>query len=72
MHHFSYISTKSISIFTQQPIGALNPKRSIYFQSRYEDWDDPTIPKFHYGTHYSNAGFTLGWLLRVVSENFIG
>uniref|UniRef100_F6X056 Uncharacterized protein n=1 Tax=Ciona intestinalis TaxID=7719 RepID=F6X056_CIOIN len=48
-----------------KPIGALNPKRSSYFQSRYESWDDPTIPKFHYGTHYSNAAFTLGWLVRV-------
>uniref|UniRef100_H2YT40 BEACH domain-containing protein n=1 Tax=Ciona savignyi TaxID=51511 RepID=H2YT40_CIOSA len=48
-----------------KPIGALNPKRSNYFASRYESWDDPTIPKFHYGTHYSNAAFTLGWLVRV-------
>ncbi|XP_078481604.1 neurobeachin isoform X1 [Ciona intestinalis] len=48
-----------------KPIGALNPKRSNYFQSRFESWDDPTIPKFHYGTHYSNAAFTLGWLVRV-------
>jgi hypothetical protein len=23
------------------------------------------IPKFHYGTHYSTALFTLGWLVRV-------
>lgn len=50
-----------------QPVGALNPKRKAYFESRYENWDDPDIPKFHYGTHYSNAAFTLGWLVRVVS-----
>nr|CAB3264214.1 neurobeachin [Phallusia mammillata] len=48
-----------------KPIGALNPKRATYFQTRYDNWDDPQIPKFHYGTHYSNAAFTLGWLVRV-------
>ncbi|XP_077976450.1 neurobeachin-like isoform X2 [Styela clava] len=48
-----------------KPIGALNPKRKTYFESRYEAWEDANIPKFHYGTHYSNAAFTLGWLMRM-------
>lgn len=27
------------------------------------------MPKFHYGTHYSTSGFTLMWLLRIVSAD---
>lgn len=48
-----------------KPIGALNLARAAYFQKRFEDWDDPNIPPFHYGTHYSTASFTLSWLVRV-------
>jgi len=48
-----------------QPVGALNAKRAEYFKQRYEGWEDEDIPKFHYGTHYSNAAFTLSWLVRV-------
>src|SRR4051794_6980953 len=32
---------------------------------RYEMWDDPVIPKFHYGTHYSSSGTVLYYLIRV-------
>lgn len=39
-----------------QPIGALNPERLSKFQERYSSFDDPIIPKFHYGSHYSSAG----------------
>jgi len=46
-------------------VGALNPKRAEYFKQRYDQWEDEDIPKFHYGTHYSNAAFTLSWLVRV-------
>nr|XP_056711869.1 lipopolysaccharide-responsive and beige-like anchor protein isoform X1 [Euleptes europaea] len=48
-----------------KPIGALNPKRGAFFAERYETWEDDQVPKFHYGTHYSTAGFTLTWLLRI-------
>jgi len=50
-----------------KPIGALNPQREAQFKERYEEWDEKSevIPKFHYGTHYSTALFTLGWLVRV-------
>jgi len=43
-----------------QPIGALNPDRLKKFQERYSSFDDPVIPKFHYGSHYSSAG-TVGF-----------
>ena len=39
-----------------QPVGALNPDRLKKFQERYSSFDDPVIPKFHYGSHYSSAG----------------
>ncbi|XP_028598700.2 lipopolysaccharide-responsive and beige-like anchor protein isoform X3 [Podarcis muralis] len=48
-----------------KPIGALNPKRAAFFADRHETWEDDQVPKFHYGTHYSTAGFTLTWLLRI-------
>ncbi|XP_035904553.1 neurobeachin isoform X11 [Anopheles stephensi] len=48
-----------------KPIGALNPSRREYFEERYETWDTPGIPPFHYGTHYSTAAFVLNWLIRI-------
>ncbi|KAK9143642.1 hypothetical protein Syun_013042 [Stephania yunnanensis] len=48
-----------------KPIGALNPDRLNKFQERYASFDDPVIPKFHYGSHYSSAGTVLYYLVRV-------
>ncbi|XP_047153062.1 BEACH domain-containing protein C2-like [Vigna umbellata] len=48
-----------------KPIGALNPDRLKKFQERYSSFDDPVIPKFHYGSHYSSAGTVLYYLIRV-------
>lgn len=50
-----------------KPIGALIPQREAQFKERFDAWDekDEKIPKFHYGTHYSTALFTLAWLVRV-------
>ncbi|XP_062538097.1 neurobeachin isoform X16 [Armigeres subalbatus] len=48
-----------------KPIGALNPSRREYFEERYEGWDTPGIPPFHYGTHYSTSAFVLNWLIRM-------
>ncbi|KAF9687750.1 hypothetical protein SADUNF_Sadunf02G0125400 [Salix dunnii] len=48
-----------------QPVGALNPDRLKKFQERYSSFDDPVIPKFHYGSHYSSAGTVLYYLVRV-------
>ncbi|XP_012851565.1 PREDICTED: protein FAN-like [Erythranthe guttata] len=45
-----------------KPIGALNAERLQKFQERYSSFDDPVIPKFHYGSHYSTAG-TVGSLV---------
>ncbi|XP_028224150.1 BEACH domain-containing protein C2-like [Glycine soja] len=48
-----------------KPVGALNPDRLQKFQERYTSFDDPVIPKFHYGSHYSSAGTVLYYLVRV-------
>jgi hypothetical protein len=47
------------------PIGALNPDRLQQYIERYHSFDDPVIPKFHYGTHYSNVGNVLFYLMRM-------
>uniref|UniRef100_F6HHR6 BEACH domain-containing protein n=1 Tax=Vitis vinifera TaxID=29760 RepID=F6HHR6_VITVI len=47
--------------------GALNPDRLIKFQKRYSSFDDPVIPKFHYGSHYSSTGTVMYYLIRVES-----
>lgn len=40
-----------------KPVGALNEKRRLEFQDRFESLkEDPEIPPFHYGSHYSSAG----------------
>lgn len=48
-----------------KPIGALNPERLRKFQERYSSFEDPVIPKFHYGSHYSSAGTVMYYLFRV-------
>jgi len=48
-----------------KPVGALNSKRRDDFIERYQTWDNPKVPAFHYGTHYSTAAFTLNWLCRL-------
>ncbi|ANM63627.1 beige/BEACH domain protein [Arabidopsis thaliana] len=47
------------------PIGALNPERLKKFQEKHSSFEDPVIPKFHYGSHYSSAGAVLHYLARV-------
>lgn len=48
-----------------KPIGALNPDRLKHFIERYNTYDDPEIPKFHYGSHYSSAATVLYYLIRM-------
>jgi hypothetical protein len=48
-----------------KPIGALNPTRLQQFLERYEAFDDPVIPKFLYGSHYSSPGGVLYFLMRL-------
>lgn len=49
-----------------KPVGALNPERLQEYWDRYHSFDDPVIPKFLYGSHYSTcAGVVLFFLFRL-------
>ncbi|RLN70573.1 hypothetical protein BBJ28_00008885 [Nothophytophthora sp. Chile5] len=49
-----------------KPVGALNATRLEEFWDRYHSFDDPVIPKFLYGSHYSTcAGVVLFFLFRL-------
>ena len=48
-----------------KPIGALNEGRKKDFVMRYQSFTDMDVPPFHYGSHYSNSGVVLYYLLRV-------
>ncbi len=49
-----------------KPMGALNPQRLEEFLERFETFDDPVIPPFMYGSHYStSAGVVLHFLVRM-------
>ncbi|KAG5190444.1 BEACH domain-containing protein, partial [Tribonema minus] len=49
-----------------RPIGALDDARLAEFLERYESFQDPDIPAFMYGSHYSTAvGVVLHFLLRL-------
>lgn len=50
-----------------KPIGVINPKHEEEVRAKYEGFEDPSgmIPKFHYGTHYSNSAGVLHYLIRM-------
>ncbi|XP_019428214.1 PREDICTED: protein SPIRRIG-like isoform X2 [Lupinus angustifolius] len=48
-----------------KPMGCQTPEGEDEFRKRYDNWDDPEVPKFHYGSHYSSAGIVLFYLLRL-------
>ncbi|CAN8295817.1 unnamed protein product [Cochlearia groenlandica] len=48
-----------------KPMGCQTPEGEDEFRKRYESWDDPEVPKFHYGSHYSSAGIVLFYLIRL-------
>lgn len=48
-----------------KPIGALNPKRAVFYAERYETWEDDGAAPHHYSSLYSTAASTLYWLVRI-------
>ncbi|XP_023734944.1 protein SPIRRIG [Lactuca sativa] len=48
-----------------KPMGCQTMEGELEFKKRFESWDDPEIPKFHYGSHYSSAGIVLFYLIRL-------
>ncbi|KAE8708142.1 hypothetical protein F3Y22_tig00110356pilonHSYRG00171 [Hibiscus syriacus] len=53
----------------EKPMGCQTLEGEEEFKTRYESWDDPEVPKFHYGSHYSSAGIVLFYLLRLSPFN---
>lgn len=54
------------TIFLHLSVGAVNPERLAEFIDRYRSFDDPDIPSFMYGSHYSTAvGVVLHYLVRL-------
>lgn len=49
----------------EKPMGCQTAEGEEEFKKRYDSWDDPDVPKFHYGSHYSSAGIVLFYLLRL-------
>jgi len=49
-----------------KPMGALTEERLREARERYRTFEDPSTPKFHYGSHYSTmAGVVLYFLVRM-------
>ncbi|GAB2211904.1 hypothetical protein Droror1_Dr00025243 [Drosera rotundifolia] len=48
-----------------KPVGALDSKRFEIFEDRYQNFSDPDIPSFYYGSHYSSLGIVLFYLIRL-------
>eukprot|EP00049_Salpingoeca_infusionum_P016595 m.341280 g.341280 ORF g.341280 m.341280 type:complete len:3305 (+) comp16111_c0_seq3:237-10151(+) len=50
-----------------KPVGAISSRRAAQVKALFDDFEDPSgmTPKFHYGTHYSNAAGVLHYLLRL-------
>ncbi|KAJ4458512.1 putative Protein FAN [Paratrimastix pyriformis] len=63
------LSDRSAYRDLSKPIGALSPHRLAYFKERYREMPEmPGEPKFLYGTHYSNPGYVLFYLVRKAPE----
>ena len=58
---FLDLSNSEVYRDLSKPIGALESKRLEMFKERYKQMPEP---KFLYGTHYSNPGYVIGYLVR--------
>lgn len=48
-----------------RPVGIQNEALEEKIRLRYEEIDDPTLGKFHFGSHYSNAAGVMHYLIRL-------
>lgn len=48
-----------------RPVGIQNHDLEERIRLRYEEFDDPTLGKFHFGSHYSNAAGVMHYLVRL-------
>jgi hypothetical protein len=69
LRHRALVSFKLCSYRDlSRPVGALNDEKIPAVLKRYEnseDFENADLPKYHYGSHYSNPGFVLVYLLRL-------
>mmetsp|Transcript_4395 Transcript_4395/g.12138 ORF Transcript_4395/g.12138 Transcript_4395/m.12138 type:complete len:1379 (-) Transcript_4395:1280-5416(-) len=54
-----------------KPMGALNPERLKYFQTRLANMQDLEKDMFLYGTHYSAPAYVLYYLVRTMPEHML-
>eukprot|EP00742_Colponemidia_sp_Colp-10_P008007 GILJ01008639.1.p1 GENE.GILJ01008639.1~~GILJ01008639.1.p1 ORF type:complete len:1141 (-),score=180.40 GILJ01008639.1:233-3655(-) len=60
------LSDESVYRDLSQTMGMIGGEsRAEIFRDRYESFEDPVVPKFHYGSHYSSPGIVLQYLLRL-------
>eukprot|EP00002_Diphylleia_rotans_P011722 TRINITY_DN2309_c0_g1_i1.p1 TRINITY_DN2309_c0_g1~~TRINITY_DN2309_c0_g1_i1.p1 ORF type:complete len:3326 (+),score=660.44 TRINITY_DN2309_c0_g1_i1:133-10110(+) len=61
------LDLKSTSTFRDltKPMGAQDPQRLQKFMQRFEDLEESGNQPYHYGSHYSNVGSVLHFLLRL-------
>ena len=59
------LDDKAVYRDLSKPMGALNPERLEYLVERAKMLEDPEIPSFLYGSHYSSGGATLFYLIRM-------
>lgn len=59
------LSNKEIYRDLTKPIGALEAERLSYFQQRAKMLNDSEENSFLYGSHYSNSGIVMYYLLRI-------
>ena len=48
-----------------RPVGIQKDHLKEKAEFRYEEIDDPTLGKFHFGSHYSNAAGVMHYLIRL-------
>ena len=47
------------------PIGAQRPEYQLELQVKYDSWKDDFLDPYHHGSHYSNGGIVLHYLVRI-------
>ena len=59
------LSDASVYRDLSRPMGAQEPEQRELVCRMFDEFTDESIPKFHYGSHYSTMGFVLYYLMRV-------
>ncbi|KAG6974599.1 hypothetical protein JG688_00002998 [Phytophthora aleatoria] len=63
--HLCIVHAKKMVFKDKLTVYVDEPSRLKFYVDRYNAFEDPDIPKFMYGTHYSNIGAVLYYLIRL-------